>query len=162
MKKIKIICFTIFMMLICTKIKAGSASMNSTAYTVTVGNTVTVTVNTRNLGGTYTMYSSDQSVLLGDPKTDDVFGSSNTISVPYKAIKAGTATIFFKSTGDCMLSDISSDQCYNDTLSININVVNKSSGGNSGNGNSGNKKPIDINKKYSNDNWKSLVKYLKR
>ena len=153
MKKIKRICFTIFMMLICTKIKAGSASMNSTAYTVTVGNTVTVTVNTRNLGGTYTMYSSDQSVLLGDPKTDDVFGSSNTISVPYKAIKAGTATIFFKSTGDCMLSDISSDQCYNDTLSININVVNKGSSGNSNNGNSNSKKPIDINKKYSSDNY---------
>ena len=159
MKNIKVVCFTILLLFVFSSVKAGSASMSTSQNTVTVGSTVTVTVNAKKLGGTYTMYSSNSSVLSGDTKSDSIYSDSSTIVGIYKAIAPGKATIVFKSTGDCMLSDISTDECYDDTLYATINVVERSSGGNNSSNNNGSRKnnAIDINKTYSGDNYLKLL-----
>lgn len=158
MKKAKrLLLIMIFTFTACIfKVHAASMSLNASSTIVTVGTTITIYPKTSGLSGQFKIVSSNSSILSGDPAPGwcldsgcDFNGSSY---VAFKALKAGTATITF-STIDVSLN---TEEEYSNSRSITITVVERSSSGNnntSNNGNSNSKKPIDINKTYSSDNY---------
>ena len=141
------------------KVHAASMSISASSATVTVGSTVTIYPKVNGLAGSFSISSSNSSVLSGGGSgwCEDS-GCSNGLSstMYFKATKIGTATITF-STIDVSIDDGNNGGEYSNSRSITINVVEKKSGGNSGNGNSGNNKPIDINKTYSKDNYLNFL-----
>lgn len=149
MKKISILMtMLIFNFVLMLSVKAGSLSINGNT-SVYAGSSIAVTINFNNIAGHFQITSSDSSVLSGG--SDDYYDNT-TATVYFKALKAGTATITVTPNGK--IGDYDTEGAYTGgARSIKINVVNKSSGGNSNNGNSNSKKPIDINKKYSSDNY---------
>lgn len=136
MKKIKILILTLFMFIGISNVSAFSINSSTS---VTVGNSVAVTVEAYGLTGRFDISSSDSSVLAGN----DSKWIENAKQVFYfTAKKVGKATITVRANNV-------TDSGYNDfsgSRSITVNVVNKTSN-----------KPINVNKNYSkNNNLKSL------
>ena len=153
-KKISIILTVlIFSFILLLNVKAGSLSISGNT-SVYVGSSTAVTVRFSNIAGPFKISSSDPSVLSGG--ANDYYDNT-TATVYFKALKAGSATITVTPTDT--IGDYDTDGAYTGgSRSITINVVNRSTGGNSSNnGNSGRNNSVDINKTYSSDNY---LKYL--
>lgn len=159
MKKIfKTFLFLISFILFTSSIKAGSFSISANPKTVTVGNTVKITVNISNLAGMFKIYSSNNSVLSGG----DENWYESSVSFDFTAKKVGKATITVVAND---VADYDTNNEVSSSKSITINVVNSSSGNSSSSSTGGSKKPssggantIDINKTYSSDNYLSSLK----
>lgn len=139
LKIIMIMVFLISMLVITNTVEAASATITGNT-TVTVGETVKVTVNVTagawnlsvNGGG---LSTSDSTSLVG--QTDKASNTSTSKTISFATSKAGTYTI--KLTGDITDFD---DTFSNVSKSITVTVKEKetsggNSGGNSNNGNSG-------------------------
>ena len=125
---------------------ASSFGISASSTTVTVGNTVKITVSANDMAGKFTVTSSNGSVLSGGKEE---FYDNNSDVIYFQAQKEGSATISLNAID---VTDYSG-KTITGSRSVNINVVSKTSGnsGNGGNKNN-NKKPVDINKNYSSDN----------
>ena len=144
MKRIlKVFIFVFSFIALTTTAKAGSFGISANTKSVTVGNTVKVTVNVSNLAGKFQIYSSDNNVLSGG--AEDWYESSTTLY--FTAKSAGTATITVVAKD---VADYDTGEEVSSSRSVTVNVTNASSG--NSNSGSGNKKPVDINKTYSSDN----------
>ena len=160
MKKIiKLSIFIICFMLFISYVKAGSYSISADKRTVNVGDTVSITVGINNLAGSFSISSSNNSVLAGGKS--DWFESSTTVY--FTAKSPGSATITVTASD---VADYDTGNAVGGSKSITINVVEPSRGGNSKTNNSKKNKQsydygddtIDINKEYSSDNYLSSLK----
>lgn len=145
MKRIKYVLIAFLMFLGIDRIYAGDASISANKTNVTVGGTVAITVKTNKLWGTYSIYTTNGSVLSGGDQ-GDISSDSFSKTFYFKANAVGTAYVIFGPNAKNMLADPGTSEFFNDTRSIKINVVNKSTN-----------PPVDINKTYSKNNYlKSL------
>lgn len=160
MKKIiKLSIFIICFMLFISYVKAGSYSISADKRTVNVGDTVSITVGINNLAGSFSISSSNNSVLAGGKS--DWFESSTTVYFTAKSPGSATVTV---TASD--VADYDTGNAVGGSKSITINVVEPSRGGNSKTTNSKKNKQsydygddtIDINKEYSSDNYLSSLK----
>lgn len=160
MKKIiKLSIFIICFMLFISYVKAGSYSISADKRTVNVGDTVSITVGINNLAGSFSISSSNNSVLAGGKS--DWFESSTTVY--FTAKSPGSATVTVNASD---VADYDTGNAVGGSKSITINVVEPSRGGNSKTTNSKKNKQsydygddtIDINKEYSSDNYLSSLK----
>ena len=94
MKKIKIIIFLTCLIIFQKSVSAGSASISTSLKSVTVGSNVKIIVSTNNLWGTYSVSSSDSSILAGGDQ-NDISTDSFTKEYYFTAKNVGTATITF-------------------------------------------------------------------
>ena len=160
MKKIiKLSIFIICFMLFISYVKAGSYSISADKRTVNVGDTVSITVGINNLAGSFSISSSNNSVLAGGKS--DWFESSTTVYFTAKSPGSATVTV---TASD--VADYDTGNAVGGSKSITINVVEPSRGGNSKTNSSKKNKQsydygddtIDINKEYSSDNYLSSLK----
>ena len=160
MKKIiKLSIFIICFMLFISYVKAGSYSISADKRTVNVGDTVSITVGINNLAGSFSISSSNNSVLAGGKS--DWFESSTTVYFTAKSPGSATVTV---TASD--VADYDTGNAVGGSKSITINVVEPSRGGNSKTNSSKKNKQsydygddtIDINKEYSSDNFLSSLK----
>ena len=160
MKKIiKLSIFIICFMLFISYVKAGSYSISADKRTVNVGDTVSITVGINNLAGSFSISSSNNSVLAGGKS--DWFESSTTVY--FTAKSPGSATVTATASD---VADYDTGNAVGGSKSITINVVEPSRGGNSKTNSSKKNKQsydygddtIDINKEYSSDNFLSSLK----
>lgn len=138
---------------------AGSLSVWASANTVTVGDTVSVSVNAKEVFGTFSINVSDSSILSG-PSSGDV--DNNTEVYTFTAKKAGSVVVNIVPKD---MADYDSEAKYTQSKSVTIKVVNKSSGGGSGssgggssnnNNNNNNTTTSDVKEKSSNNTLASL------
>lgn len=136
MKKIKylLILFIFIVLIGINKVNAYSINANSTVY---VGNSVAVTVEAKGLIGRFDISSSNQGILAG---SDTKWIEDGTITMYFTAKSVGKATITLNSVD---VSDTSGNE-FHGSRSITINVVKKST-----------KPSVDVNKKYSKNNYLS-------
>lgn len=133
-------------------IHAGSFSAYTNKTTVTVGNTVKLTLNVSDQAGRFLISSSNNSILSGGI---DEFYDNSTNTIYFTAKKVGEAIITIKAVDVTNYDGTSA----NGVKSIKIKVVSPNSNKNSNNKNSNNKNnTIDINKKYSDDNYLKSLK----
>ena len=153
--------FIISFMLFSISVKAGSFSISSSGRTVTVGDSVSITVGINNLAGNFSITSSNNSVLSGG-KTDWFEGST---TVYFTAKKAGSATITVNAID---VADFDTGNAVGGSKSVTITVVEPSRGNSGGNSTSSSTKKnkqsydygddtIDINKEYNSDNYLSSL-----
>ncbi len=114
--------------------KAGSLSINANK-SVVMGNSIKVSVNISDLAGRFKVTSSDQSVLAGG--AEDWYEDSFTVT--FSAKKVGSATITVTAVD---VADMDTEEAFTGSRSVTINVTGQST-----------KQEIDINKKYSSDNY---------
>ena len=149
MKKIKYIFISLIILFVHNKsVSAGSLSVWANANTVTVGSNVTISVNAKSIFGTFKIKVSDSSILSG-PTSGNV--DDNTETYTFNAKKEGTATITI--TPDNM-ADYDTEAKYNQSKSVSIKVVNKST--NNG-GTTNNNSTTAEKKEYSSDNTLSSL-----
>ena len=149
MKKIKYIFISLIILFVHSKsVSAGSVSVWANANTVTVGSNVTISVNAKSIFGTFKIKVSDSSILSG-PTSGNV--DDNTETYTFNAKKEGTATITI--TPDNM-ADYDTEAKYNQSKSVSIKVVNKST--NNG-GTTNNNSTTAEKKEYSSDNTLSSL-----
>ena len=140
MKRIlKVFIFVFSFIALMANVEAGSFGISANTKSVTVGNTVKVTVNISNLAGKFQIYSSDNNVLSGG--AEDWYEGSTTLY--FTAKNAGTATITVLAKD---VADYDTGEEVNSSRSVTVKVTNASSGGNNGSGANGNKKPVDTSK----------------
>ena len=128
-------------------IHAGSFSAYTNKTTVTVGNTVKLTLNVSDQAGRFLISSSNNSILSGGI---DEFYDNSTNTIYFTAKKVGEAIITIKAVDVTNYDGTSA----NGVKSIKIKVVSPNSNKNSNNKNN----TIDINKKYSDDNYLKSLK----
>lgn len=158
-KLIKLSIFIICFMLFSAYVKAGSYSISADKRTVNVGDTVSITVGINNLAGSFSISSSNNSVLAGGKS--DWLESSTTVYFTAKSPGSATVTV---TASD--VADYDTGNAVGGSKSITINVVEPSRGGNSKTNSSKKNKQsydygddtIDINKEYSSDNFLSSLK----
>ena len=146
MKKIKYLLLTIITLFIFQPdVSAASLSIWASASNVTVGNTVTISVNAKDMAGTFNVSSSNNSVLNGG--VTGQWLENDTYTFKFTAKSVGKATITVTPT-DVSTSD---EQEYTTSKSVTLNVVAKStsSGSSSSSTNSG---TTAEKKEYSSDN----------
>lgn len=138
MKKIKylLISFMFIVFIGINKVNAYSINASSTVY---VGNSVAVTVEAKGLIGRFDISSSNQGVLAG---SDTKWIEDGSITMYFTAKSAGKATITLNAVD---VADTSGNE-FSGSRSITINVVNKTS-----------KPSVDVNKKYSKNNYLSKL-----
>lgn len=142
MKRIlKVFIFVLSFIALSTTVKAGSFGISANTKSVTIGNTVKVTVNISNLAGKFQIYSSDNNVLSGG--AEDWYEGSTTLYFTAKSAGVATITVVAKD-----VADYDTGEAVSSSRSVTVEVKKASSGNSSG----GNKKPVDINKTYSSDN----------
>lgn len=145
MKKIKYVLVAFLMFVGMDKIYAGNASISANKTNVTVGSTVAITVKTNKLWGTYSIHTTNSSILSGGDQ-GDITSDSFSKTFYFEAKTVGTAYVIFGANAKNMLADPYTSAFFNDSRSIKINVVNRSSNS-----------AVDINKNYSKNNYlKSL------
>lgn len=129
-------------------VSAGTLSIWASASNVTVGKTVTISVNANNLAGTFDIISSNQAVLSGGENGSWL--ENNTYTFQFTAKSVGKATITVNSVD---VADFDSNGNFSASKSVTLNVIAKQS---SSSGSSGG--TIADKKEYSSDNTlKSLV-----
>lgn len=142
MKRIlKVFILVLSFIALSTTVKAGSFGISANTKSVTIGNTVKVTVNISNLAGKFQIYSSDNNVLSGG--AEDWYEGSTTLYFTAKNAGVATITVVAKD-----VADYDTGEAVSSSRSVTVEVKKISSGDSSG----GNKKPVDINKTYSSDN----------
>ena len=154
MKKIKYLFLTILMFLIGNKtVYAGSVSVWASANTVTVGSTVNISINAKNVFGKFNIRTSDSSVLSG-PSSGDV-DDGDTVTYTFTAKSAGNVTITITPTD---MADYDTENEYKESKSVTIKVVNKSNNNNTTNNNmpnnntNNNTETTAEKKEYDSDN----------
>lgn len=126
--------FIIFFFSFAITVKAGDLSINANKSVVN-GNSIKVSVNISNLAGRFKVTSSDQSILAGG--AEDWYEDSFTVT--FSAKKVGSATITVTAVD---AADMDTEQAFTGSRSLTINVTAPNT-----------KQQIDINKKYSSDNF---------
>ena len=127
-----------------TEVSAGSLSIWASSSSVTVGSKVTISVNAKNIAGTFNVTSSDNSVLSGGVTGE--WMEDDTYTFSFTAKKVGKATITVLAID---AADFDTDGGFVGAKTVTLNVVDKkptSSGGTSNGGTTGEKK------EYSSDN----------
>lgn len=138
MKKLKflLISFLFIIFIGIDRVNAYSINANSTVY---VGNSVAVTIEAKGLIGRFDISSSNQSILAG---SDTKWIEDGTITMYFTAKSVGKATITLNAVD---VADTSGNE-FSGSRSITINVVKKST-----------KPSVDVNKKYSKNNYLSKL-----
>lgn len=128
MKKIFL---TILFIVLCfgfkTSVSAGDMKVYTNYNTITVGSYVTITVNTSQLDGKFSVTSNNTSVLSGGNSSIWLGTESPNKSFSFYANKTGTATI---SIVPVDVAGLDNNQAYTTTKKITINVVEKSKNNN--------------------------------
>lgn len=143
-KKVKYFLFIVFAFLIFKpEVSAGSLSIWASASNVTVGSKVTISVNAKNLAGTFNVTSSNNSVLSGGVTGEWMENDTYTFSFTAKSVGTATITVLAIDT-----ADFDTDGAFSGAKSVTLNVVAKSisSSGSSSSGTTAEKK------EYSSDN----------
>lgn len=143
-KRIKYFLFIIFtFMMFSNNVSAGSLSIWASSSNITVGSKVTISVNAKNVAGTFNVTSSNNSVLSGGVTGE--WMEDDTYTYTFTAKNTGTATITVLAID---AADFDTDGGFTGAKSITLKVVAKasSSGGTNSGGTTNNKK------EYSNDN----------
>ena len=131
-KRIKYILCVMFTFFIAkTNVFAGSLSIWSGAKEVTVGQTVTVSVNANNLAGTFNVSSSNNEILAGGESGKWL--DNDTYTYTFTAKSAGTATITASSID---VADYDRNAKFSGSKSVSIVVKNKSTSSSGGSSNS--------------------------
>lgn len=133
-KLIKKIFFIMLFFFLTVSVKAGSLGISANK-SVVEGNTIKVSVSISNLAGRFKVTSSDQSILAGS--AEDWYEDSFTVT--FNAKKAGSATVTVTAVD---AADSDTEAAFTGSRSVTINVTKKTT-----------KQEIDINKKYSSDNY---------
>lgn len=132
----KIISFILMLIIVIPKVNAasGSTAIWSNVTSATVGDTVIISVQSKNVAGSFKVTSSDSSVLSGG--TSGIWLEDNTETISFSAKSSGSVTITLEPTNANYHDDYSE---YTISKSVTISVVNKpsSSGGSSGGSSSG-------------------------
>ena len=141
MKKIKYLLLILLMTFVfIPKVNAFSVTGTSSA---TVGSSVAITVEASGLTGRFSIASSNPSVLSGG--TSDWL-ENNRKTYYFTALKEGTASVVVNAVN---VSDANGNE-FTGSRTFYVTVKSKQSSG-------GNKKPVDVNKTYSSNNFlKSL------
>lgn len=153
-KRIKYLILIIFTFLIFKPVvNAGSLSIWASASNVTVGSKVTISVNAKNVAGTFNVTSSNNSVLSGGVTGEWMEDDTYTFSFTAKTVGKATITVLAVDA-----ADFDTDGGFTGAKSVTLNVVEKkpaSSGGSTG-GSSSTKPSIGgttaDKKEYSSDN----------
>lgn len=141
MKKFKYILFTILIMFIGT-LRISAFSVTG-ATTTTVGSSIAVTIEASGLTGRFDVTTTNGSVLSGGKS---VWLENNSTTLYFKAQSAGTANVVVTATN---VSDENGNDFTGKRI-LYVTVKEKSTSSN-------NKPSIDVNKKYSSNNYlKSL------
>lgn len=153
-KRIKYILCVMFTFFIAkTNVFAGSLSIWSGAKEVTVGQTVTVSVNANNLAGTFNVSSSNNEILAGGESGKWL--DNDTYTYTFTAKSAGTATITASSLD---VADYDRNAKFSGSKSVSIVVKNKSTSSSGGSSNSNKGGTTADKKEYdANNNLKSLT-----
>ncbi|MBQ9318946.1 MAG: cadherin-like beta sandwich domain-containing protein [Bacilli bacterium] len=133
-KLIKKIFFIVLFFCLTISVKAGNLGISANK-SVVEGNTIKVSVSISNLAGRFKVTSSDQSILAGS--AEDWYEDSFTVT--FNAKKPGTATVTVTAID---AADSDTETAFTGSRSVTINVTQKTT-----------KQEIDINKKYSSDNY---------
>ena len=138
MKKLKylLISFLFVIFIGIGKVNAYSINASSTVY---VGNSVAVTIEAKGLIGRFDISSSNQAILAG---SDTKWIEDGTITMYFTAKSTGKATITLNAVD---VADTSGNE-FSGSRSITINVVKKTT-----------KPSVDVNKKYSKNNYLSKL-----
>lgn len=153
-KRIKYILLVIFAFVIFKpEVNAGSLSIWASASNIEVGSKVTVSVNAKNVAGTFNVTSSNNSVLSGGVTGEWMEDDTYTFSFTAKTVGKATITVLAVDA-----ADFDTDGGFTGAKSVTLNVVAKKqspSGGSSGGGTS--TKPSTggttaDKKEYSSDN----------
>ena len=150
MKRIKYFLFLIFtFMMFQPEVSAGSLSIWGSASNVTVGSKVTISVNAKNLAGTFNVTSSNNSVLSGGVSGEWLENDTYTFSFTAKSVGSAIITVTAVDA-----ADFDTDGGFSGSKSVTLNVVAKkpSSGGSSYGGTSGSGGTTADKKEYSSDN----------
>jgi len=144
LRKIKQFLFlmVMFLMFQLPVLADGSTSIWASASNVTKGKTVTISVNTKNVGGVFNITSSDSSVLSGGV-TGEWLDENKTYTYTFTAKNTGKATITITPV-DAATTD-AEPITYTTSKSVTLNVVAKSSS-------SSNSGTTADKKEYSSDN----------
>ena len=130
-KRIKYILLVMFaFMMFKTEVNAGSLSIWASASNVEVGSKVTVSVNAKNVAGTFNVTSSNNSVLSGGVTGE--WMESDTYTYTFTAKSVGEATITVLAVD---VADFDTNGGFTGAKSVTLNVVAKKqtpSGGSSG------------------------------
>ena len=144
-KRIKYFLFIILAFLIFKpEVSAGSLSIWASATNVTIGSKVTVSVNAKNLAGTFNVTSSNNSVLSGGVTGE--WMDDNTYTFSFTAKSVGKATITVLATD---VADYDTNGSFSGAKSVTLNVVAKSTSSGSGTSSGG---TTAEKKEYSKDN----------
>lgn len=152
-KRIKYFLFIIFtFMLFQPEVSAGSLSIWASASNVTVGSKVTISVNAKNLAGTFNVTSSNNSVLSGGVTGE--WMEDDTYTYTFTAKSVGKVTVTVLATD---VADFDTDGGFSGAKSVTLNVVAKkpasTGGSSSGTGNNSSSGGTTADKpKYSSDN----------
>ena len=120
-KRIKYFLFIFFVFLMFKpEVSAGSLSIWASASNVTVGSKVTISVNAKNIAGTFNVTSSDNSILSGGVTGEWL--ENNTYTFSFTAKKTGKATITVLATD---AADFDTDGDFTGAKSVTLNVVAK-------------------------------------
>lgn len=153
--KIKYFTFLILSFLIFkTDVSAGTLSIWANTSNITVGQTITISVAANNLAGTFDITSSNQAVLSGG--VNDSWLENDTYTFKFTAKKVGKATITATSIN---VGDFDTNNTFNGSKSVTLNVVEKKSSSNN-NSNSSNNTiggTTADKKEYSSDNTLSKL-----
>ncbi len=141
--------FFILMVLMIPNVYAASISIKSSAATVTVGSTVSITISSDDIMGSYTLYSSNKGVLEGGDENTIDSGDAFSKTYIFTAKSVGKAIVTFSPKTTNSLRIFSTEQGYNESRSVTINVVNKANGSSSG--------AIDVNPTYNKNNYLSSL-----
>ena len=120
-KRIKYFLFIIFtFMLFQPEVSAGSLSIWASASNVTVGSKVTISVNAKNLAGTFNVTSSNNSVLSGGVTGE--WMEDDTYTYTFTAKSVGKVTVTVLATD---VADFDTDGGFSGAKSVTLNVVAK-------------------------------------
>lgn len=110
--------FILFMACFCIRVYAASSSISASKTSITVGSTVKITVKASSLAGSFSVTSSNSSVLSGGGTT---WLDNNSATYTFTAKKAGSATI------SLIPNDVSDykEKTYTQRKSITIKVTSK-------------------------------------
>lgn len=127
-------------------VNAAYLNVSANRQTIYVGESVIVTVSASDLMGVYSISSSNNGVLKGGDTQSIDSGDQYSRQFEFTSSAVGTANIV---VSPVTLSIYSSEQVYNNSSSVTINVVNRPSQQQT--------TPIPINRTYSANNYLSGI-----
>lgn len=143
MKKIKTILLILLTLFTFTpNVKAASLSIWASATNITVGKTVTISVNAKDMGGTFNITSSNNAVLSGGASGQWLESDTYTFNFTAKSVGKATITV---TPIDVATTD---EQVFTTSKSVTLNVVAKQTTNN----NSAQGGTTSNKKEYSTDN----------